>query len=65
VTERVIESERFRESDSVAERGRERESARESAREKISKKQGDYISTIREQHYVSEPLETKYSNFDC
>jgi len=34
-------------------------------REKSSKTRGDYASTIWEQHYVSEPIETKYLNFDC
>jgi hypothetical protein len=32
-------------------------------REKTSKTQGDYASTIREQHYVREPVETKYFKF--
>ena len=37
---------------------------REREREKTSKIEGDYASAIREQRYVSEPIETKYSNFD-
>ena len=36
----------------------------ESEREKASKTRGDYASAIREQCYVSEPIE-KYSYFDC
>jgi hypothetical protein len=28
--------------------------------EKTSKKQGDYASTIREERYISETIETKY-----
>ena len=28
-----------------------------------SKTQGDYASSIREQRYVSEPIETKYFKF--
>ena len=43
-------------------RERERESERGG---KTSKTRGDCASTIREQRYVSEPIETKYSNFDC
>ena len=43
----------------MTERERERE------REKTSKTWGDYASAIREQRYISEPIETKYSNFDC
>jgi len=34
-------------------------------REKTSKTRGDYVSAIKEQRYVSEPIEIKYSNFDC
>ena len=37
----------------------------EREREKISKTRGDYAGAIREQRYVSEPIEKKYSNFDC
>jgi len=37
----------------------------ERGREKTSKTQGDYASAIQEQCYVSEPIETKYSDFDC
>ena len=37
----------------------------EREREKTSKTRGDYASAIREQSYVSEPIERKYSNFDC
>jgi len=37
----------------------------EREREKTSKTRGDYASAIREQCYVSEPIETKCSNFDC
>jgi len=36
----------------------------ETEREKTSKIRGDYDSAIGEQCYVSEPIETKYSNFD-
>jgi len=50
---------RVRESERVTERGKERE------REKTSKTRGDYASAIQEQRDVSEPIETKYSNFDC
>jgi hypothetical protein len=39
-------------------RERERERKRED-----SKTRGDYASTIREQRYVSEPIETKYFKF--
>jgi len=35
----------------------------EEEREKTSKTRGDYASTIREQRYVSEPIETKYFKF--
>ena len=38
---------------------------REREREKTGKTRRDYASAIREQCYVSEPIETKYSNFDC
>jgi len=38
---------------------------REREREKTSKTRGDYASVIREQCYVSQPIERKYSNFDC
>jgi len=41
------------------------EGEREREREKASKARGDYASAIREQCYVSEPIETKYSNCDC
>ena len=41
----------------MTERGRERE--------RRPVRRGDYVSAIREQCYVSEPIETKYSNFDC
>ena len=41
------------------------ERERETEREKASKTRGDYASAIREQRYVSEPIETKYSNYDC
>jgi len=34
-------------------------------RERRPVRRGDYVSAIREQCYVSEPIETKYSNFDC
>ena len=44
---------------------RVRESERMIEREKTSKTRGDYASAIREERYVSEPIETKYSNFDC
>jgi hypothetical protein len=37
-----------------------RERERERGREKTSKTRGDYASTIPEQRYVSEPIETKY-----
>ena len=50
---------RVRQSERMTERERERE------REKASKARGDYASAIREECYVSEPIETKYSNFDC
>ena len=43
----------------------ERERERERKREKTSKTRGDYASAIWEQRCVSEPIETKYSNFDC
>jgi len=33
---------------------------RESEREKTTKTRGDYASEIREQRYLSEPIETKY-----
>ena len=33
--------------------------------QKTSKARGDYAGAIREQRYVSGPIETKYSNFDC
>ena len=63
MTESVRESERVtesvRESERVTERVRERE------REKTSKTRGDYASLIREHCYVSESIETIYSNFDC
>ena len=36
---------------------------RQREREKTSKTRGDYASTIREQRYVSEPIETKYFKF--
>jgi len=39
----------------VGERGR--------GREKTSKTRGDYATAIREQRYVSEPIETKYRIF--
>ena len=39
-----------------------RKREREREREKTSKTWGDYASTIQEQIYVSEPIETKYSN---
>ena len=32
-------------------------------REKTGKSWGDYASTIHEQRYVSEPIETKYLKF--
>jgi len=48
---------RIRESERVTEGKRERE--------RTNKTRGDYSSVIREQCYVSEPIETKYSNFDC
>ena len=32
---------------------------------KTSKTRGDFTNAVREQRYVSEPIETKYSNFDC
>jgi len=35
----------------------------ERVREKTSKTRGDYASAIREHCYVSQPIETKYSNF--
>ena len=38
---------------------------REGEREKTSKIRRDYAIAIREQRYVSEPIEIKYSNFDC
>jgi len=41
-------------------RDRERERERP-----VSKTCGDYASTIREQRYVSEPIKTKFLNFDC
>ena len=41
------------------------ERERERDRKKTSKRQGDFASTIREQCYVREPIEKKYSNFDC
>jgi len=50
-----LQGQRVRESERVTERGRE----------ETSKTRGDYASAIREQRYVSEPIETKYSNFDC
>jgi len=49
-------TERVRESEWVTEREREREMT--------SKTREDYASAIREQSYVCEPIETKYSNFD-
>jgi hypothetical protein len=42
---------------------RESESVTEREREKTSKTWGDYASTIQEQRYVSEPIETKYLKF--
>ena len=59
VTERVRESER------VTERVRESKRVTEREREKTSKTQGVYASAIREHCYLSEPIETKYSKFDC
>ena len=56
-----LQGKRVRESGRVTERRRETERERE----KSSKTRGDYASTIREQCYVSEPIGTKYSNFDC
>jgi len=53
------ERERERERDTQKERGRKKE------REKTSKTRGDYASTLRERRYVSEPIEIKYSYFDC
>ena len=38
---------------------------RERGRERAGNTRGDYASSIREQSYVSEPIEKKYSNFDC
>ena len=35
----------------------------EKERQKTSKTWGDYVSMIREQHYVSEPIEMKYFKF--
>jgi len=48
-------------------RGRQREGEREreSERENTSKTWGDNAGAIREQCYVSEPIETKCSDFDC
>jgi hypothetical protein len=46
----------------------ERERERERERKKTSKTRGDYASTIREQRYVSEPIETRVFKFltvDC
>ena len=43
---------------------RERERGeRDRGRQKTSKTRGDYASAIREQRYVSEPIETKYFKF--
>jgi len=47
-----------RESERVTEIDREGE--REIERWKTSKSRGDYASAIREQRYVSEPIDTKY-----
>jgi hypothetical protein len=44
----------------VTERGRESERERE---KKTSKTRGDYSSMIREQRYVSKPIETKDLKF--
>jgi hypothetical protein len=44
-----LEGKRVRESERVTER----------QREKNSKTRGDYANTIREQRYISEPIETK------
>jgi hypothetical protein len=44
---------------------RERESRSDRERQKTSKTRGEEIMLVamREQHYVSEPIETKYSKF--
>jgi hypothetical protein len=44
-------------------RDRESERVTEREREKTSKTRGDYASMIREQHYVVEPIGTKYLKF--
>jgi len=31
----------------------------------MSRTRADYATAIREQRYVSEPIETKYLNVDC
>jgi len=46
-------------------RVRESERVTERERGKTSKTREDYASVIQEQRYISEPTETKYSNFDC
>jgi hypothetical protein len=33
--------------------------------EKTSKSRGDYASTIRDQHDVNKPTETKFFELDC
>jgi len=35
----------------------------EKERKKTGKTRGDYASVIREKHYISEPIETKYFKF--
>ena len=44
-------------------REREREREREKKKKKTSKTWVDYASTIREQCYVSEPIEAKHIKF--
>ena len=45
------------------EREREREKKKKKKKKKTSKTRRDYASTIWEQRYVSEPVETKYFKF--
>ena len=43
---------------------RDRQRERERERERpVSKTRGDYASAIREQRFISEPIETKYFKF--
>ena len=58
VTDLYSSLEGDKERERVAEREREREREREE-----NKTRGDYASTIWEQPYVREPIETKYIKF--